>query len=717
MNREIHLEIEGMDCPGCVATVQRALTRVPGVVSANVALVTSVARVMVEPSGPERDALKSAVEAVGYGVAEEGDDCCDHDQHSRGGPLWRDERFVTALSGILFFAGLVGQWTVDPSTPLGAGSGQWTVGGLLWADLLLLSAAAVGGISFLPAGIRALFRLSLDMNFLMSAAIIGAVCIGEYVEAAAIAFLFSVAELLEGYAIDRARRSIETLMSVAPDTATIRRDGEERVVPAEEVVTGDCVIVRPGDRLAVDGRVSQGASAIDESTITGESMPVSKAIDDDVFAGTINREGYLEVEATRPASESTLARIVTLIEEAESNRAPSERFVERFSRAYTPAVTIAAVLVTAIPTLAFGGDFDVWFLRGLTLLVIACPCALVISTPVAVVSAITSAARHGVLIKGGSYLEALGGTKVVAFDKTGTLTRGEPEVTDVVAFNGRTREDVVTLSAALERHSRHPVAEAIVSHAGTQDLPVVDEFESVTGLGVQGQVGGIVYQVGRPDLFDTEIPESFEALQADSRTAVLVGSDTEVIGAIVVEDTVRSEARGAVEALRKLGIRTVMLTGDNEATARRIAESVGVDAWHAELMPEDKVGLVQRLEEDYGQVAMIGDGVNDAPALAAATVGIAMGVRGTDTAIETADVALMGDDLSKVPYLMRLSRSSRGVIRQNVIAAIIVKVGLAIGVIPGFVSLVVAVLAGDVGTSVGVTTNAMRLAGVKPGKP
>ena len=709
MNREIHLEIEGMDCPGCVATVQRALTRVPGVISANVALVTSAARVTVDPSGPERDALKSAVEAVGYGVAEEGDDCRDGDHLSHGGPLWRDERFVTALSGILFFAGLAGQWT-----HLRQGFGGQAVGGLLWADLLLLSAAAVGGIRFLPAGIRALFRLSLDMNFLMSAAIIGAVCIGEYVEAAAIAFLFSVAELLEGYAIDRARRSIETLMSVAPDTATIRRDGEERVVRAEEVVTGDCVIVRPGDRLAVDGRVSQGASAIDESTITGESMPVSKAIDDDVFAGTINREGYLEVEATRPASESTLARIVTLIEEAESNRAPSERFVERFSRVYTPAVTVAAVLVTAIPTLAFGGDFDVWFLRGLTLLVIACPCALVISTPVAVVSAITSAARHGVLIKGGSYLEALGGTKVVAFDKTGTLTRGEPEVTDVVAFNGRTREDVVTLSAALERHSRHPVAEAIVSHAGTQDLPVVDEFESVTGLGVQGQVGGTVYQVGRPDLFDTEIPESFEALQADSRTAVLVGSDTEVIGAIVVEDTVRSEARGAVEALRKLGIRTVMLTGDNEATARRIAESVGVDAWHAELMPEDKVGLVQQLEEDYGQVAMIGDGVNDAPALAAATVGIAMGVRGTDTAIETADVALMGDDLSKVPYLMRLSRSSRGVIRQNVIAAIVVKVGLAIGVIPGFVSLVVAVLAGDVGTSVGVTTNAMRLAGVRP---
>jgi len=294
------------------------------------------------------------------------------------------------------------------------------------------------------------------MNFLMSAAIVGAAAIGEYVEAAAIAFLFSVAELLEGYAIDRARRSIETLMSVAPDTATLRREGEEIVVPAEDVVVGDCVIVRPGDRLAVDGRVTQGASAIDESTITGESMPVSKEIDDDVFAGTINREGYLEVEATRPASESTLARIVKLIEEAESNRAPSERFVERFSRFYTPAVTIAAVLVTAIPTLAFGGDFDVWFLRGLTLLVIACPCALVISTPVAVVSAITGAARHGVLIKGGSYLEALGGTKVVALDKTGTLTRGEPEVTDVVAFNGRTREDVVILSAALERHSRHP---------------------------------------------------------------------------------------------------------------------------------------------------------------------------------------------------------------------------------------------------------------------
>ncbi len=711
MNQELHLEIEGMDCPGCVATVERALTHVPGVVSANVALVTSSARVTIEPACEGREALVSAVREAGYGVAEEDDDGHCDDDHRRG-VRWRGPRSLTVVSGIFFFAGLAGQWiglawAVGPSTTLGTGS--W-----LWADLLLLAAATVGAVGFLPAGIRATFRLSLDMNFLMSAAIIGAVCIGEYVEAAAIAFLFSLAELLEGYAVDRARRSIETLMSVAPDTATVQRDGQEVVVPAEEVVPGDCVVVRPGDRLAVDGRVTNGVSAVDEAAITGESMPVSKQIDDDVFAGTINREGYLEIEATRPASESTLARIVSLIEEAESNRAPSERFVQRFSKIYTPAVTVAAVLVTAIPTLIFGGDFDLWFLRGLTLLVIACPCALVISTPVAVVSAITSAARHGVLIKGGSFLEALGSTKVVAFDKTGTLTQGEPKVTEVVAFNGRTRDEVMMVSAALERHSRHPVAEAIVSHAGEQELPGVDTFESVTGLGVQGRVGNVVYRVGRAEMFDLEIPERFDTLRADSRTSVLVGTESEIVGAIVVEDTVRPSARETVGALKALGIRTVMLTGDDPATAERIAESVGVDAWHAELMPEDKVSLVETLEQDYGQVAMVGDGVNDAPALAAATVGIAMGARGTDTAIETADVALMGDDLTKMPYLMRLSRSSRGVIRQNVIASIIVKVGLAIGVVPGFVSLVVAVLAGDVGTSLGVTTNALRLAGVKP---
>lgn len=705
MNRELHLGIEGMDCPGCVATVEQALTKVPGVVSVNVALVTAAARVTLEEEGPDRDALVSAVRAVGYGVADEADAGCDH-HHSHGSRWWVGGRLGTILSAILFFSGLVLRWTID--------SGQWTVGGWQWADVCLLTAAGVGAIGFLPAGIRGLFRLSLDMNFLMSAAIIGAVFIGEYVEAAAIAFLFSLAELLEGYAVDRARRSIETLMSVAPDTATVCRDGEEIVVPAEEVLAGDCLIVRPGDRLAVDGRVTSGVSAIDEAAITGESMPVSKQVDDDVLAGSINREGYLEIEAVRPASESTLARIVSLIEEAESNRAPSERFVQRFSKVYTPAVTIAAILVSAIPTLLLGGDFDLWFLRGLTLLVIACPCALVISTPVAVVSAITSAARHGVLIKGGSYLEALGSTKVVAFDKTGTLTHGEPVVTEVVPFNGRTRADVVTLSAALERHSRHPVAEAIVSHAGEQELPGVESFESITGLGVQGRVGEVVYRVGRTGLFQSEIPEQYEALSADSKTSVLLGTESEILGVIVVEDTVRPDARATVESLNALGIRTVMLTGDDPATAERIARSVGVDDWHAELMPEDKVSLVETLERDYGQVAMVGDGVNDAPALAAATVGIAMGVRGTDTAIETADVALMGDDLTKMPYLMRLSRSSRGVIRQNVIASIVVKVGLAIGVVPGFVSLVVAVLAGDVGTSLGVTANAMRLAGVKP---
>lgn len=441
-------------------------------------------------------------------------------------------------------------------------------------------------------------------------------------------------------------------------------------------------------------------------------MAVEKGRGDEVFAGSINDAGYVEVRVARLATESTLARIIQLVEEAEEHRAPSEQFVRKFSRVYTPVVTLLALGIMVVPTLAAGGDFTTWFVRGLTLLVIACPCALVISTPVAVVSGITSAARNGVLIKGGTYLEALADVRAVAFDKTGTLTHGRPEVTDVVSLNGVPEDEVIRIAAALESRSQHPVGRAIVAHAGDHGLPEVTAFESHTGKGVSGEVEGTAYRVGKPDLFAAgDGSAQVEALQKQGKTVVLVGTDADVLGAIAVADTVREDAREAVAALHAQGIRhVVMLTGDNEATAAAIAEKLGVDEYRAELLPEQKVEAIRELEARFGGVAMVGDGVNDAPALAASKVGIAMGAAGTDTALETADAALMADDLSKLPYLFRLSSAGRRVIRQNVWASIMIKFVLAAGVFPGMVSLVVAVLVGDMGTSLGVTGNALRLA-------
>lgn len=696
--------IPDMECADCAAKVERAVRGVTGIFDVTASVMSQRLTVRYDPAETSRDSIASAIREAGYTPDDSPEDKGDRS-------FWRDrEKVLTAVSGALFFLGLAGRvfWPEVSHGPL------WQ-GHLGLSDALFLMASLLGGFNFFPSGIRALRSLSLDMEFLMTAAIFGAVVIGEYLEAGAIAFLFSTAELLEDYAIDRARDSLRTLMELAPDTATVRRDGREIVVEVGEVRIEERVIVRPGEKIPVDGEVAEGVSAVDQSPITGESMPVTKEVGDGVFAGSINREGYLEVLATRLASESTLGRIIQMVEEAEEHRSPSEQFVRKFARYYTPAVTILAVGVILAPPLILGEAFGDWFVRGLTLLVIACPCALVISTPVAVVSGITSAARNGVLIKGGNYLEALGKVSVVAFDKTGTLTRGQPEVTDVISLNGQLEHEVVRIAAALEQRSQHPIAQAIVKRAEGLDLPNVTDFESITGKGVRARIGDTTYLVGKPVLFPGGHSEHVNQLRQQGKTAVLVGSTTEVIGAIAVADTVRKDAKGAIQALHRLGIqRVVMLTGDNEVTARAIAEELGVDEWRAELLPEQKVEAVEELAGRYGEVAMVGDGVNDAPALASASVGIAMGAAGTDTALETADVALMADDLSKLPYLFQLSRTSLNVVRQNIWASILVKFVLAVGVIPGVVSLVVAVLVGDMGAALGVTGNAMRLARVRP---
>lgn len=711
-SERVSFRIQGMDCPDCARRIQDRLRTLDGVIEANGNPVLRELRVEFDPARLESGALQSEIGKLGYAAVPErpGRDTPVGGEES----VWRGAEAARTYGS----AGLFGLAILLEALGIAAGPGAVTM-----PAILFVAAAAVGGWNFFPKGIRAARTLSLDMNFLMTVAIVGAVAVGEYLEAGAIAFLFSFAELLESHSVDRARGAIRSLMELAPATAVVVRDGEETTLPVDELVPGDTVVVRPGARVPADGTVTGGASAVDQSTITGESMPVEVGPGDEVFASTVNAGGWLEVRVDRAASDTTFARIVRLVGEAEAQKAPSERFVHRFARVYTPAITLAAVVVMLGPPLLAGAAFDTWFVRGLTLLVIACPCALVISTPVAVVSGITAAARRGVLIKGGVHLEAMGDVDVVAFDKTGTLTAGHPELTDVVALGDADADAVLDLAAALEARSEHPVAHAIVSGAKTRgrspDGARVTDFRAEAGLGVRARVDGVEHVVGRPELYPGEsiTAETWAALhrlRREGKTAVVVGTAERPLGVLAVGDRARPGAAAAVRKLREAGVRRiVMLTGDNRETAAAIAAELGIDEVYAELHPHEKVERVRRLEAEHGAVAMVGDGVNDGPALAAATVGIAMGVAGSDVALETADVALMGDDLSRLSYLYRVSHAGRGVIRQNIAAALALKLVLAIGVPLGLVSLIVAVLVGDMGASLAVTLNSLRLARMK----
>jgi len=710
---EKRFRIRDMDCPSCVTRIQDRLERLPGVREAAGNRVSRRLRVLYDPRELNPDAIREEVGRLGYTASDEDD---ERPEAEPVGTWSSPEAARTWVSGALMLLGLAlrvagGGPVLDLPIILLSTSG-----------LLFVLAALVAGWNFFSNGVRAVRTLSLDMNFLMTVAILGAVGIGEYMEAGAIAFLFSLAELLEDFSVDRARRSIESLLDLSPDTATLVVEGREETRLVEAVSLGELVIVRPGERIPVDGTVEEGASAVDQSPVTGESMPVEKGEGDEIFAGTVNGEGHLRIRVEKEADETTLARMIHLVEEAEGRKTRSERFVERFARWYTPAVTLGAVLLAAGPPLLVGAAFDVWFVRGLTLLVIACPCALVISTPVAVVSGVTAAARNGVLIKGGVHLEAMGEVDVVAFDKTGTLTRGHAEVVEVVPSPGAdlSSDRVLALAAAFERRSEHPLARAVVragAEEGAPDLSdTVEGFEAVPGRGVRGRIGGEEWVVGKPDLFMEvgEVEADLRRLRQAGRTVVLVGPPDRPVGLLALADRSREGARAAILRLRDAGVkRLVMLTGDNAETARAIAEELGLDEFHADLLPEEKVDVVKALETGHGRVAMVGDGVNDAPALAAASVGIAMGAAGSDAVIETADVALMSDELTKLAYLYRLSHRGRSVIRQNIGASIGLKGVLALGVPLGWVSLIVAVVVGDMGASLGVIGNSVRLGRVR----
>ena len=722
-------QIGGLDCAGCAKTVELGVAQLPGVISCNLNFTTE--RMVVEGSAARTEIVARVVE-LGYRVVEPAAMGSAHADVPVGfwAFLWgRQETRLALLGGLLILPGLllseVGQirHPLINAASLGAlALAGWPVARSAWRGL------RAGG--------------QISINLLMTVAAVGAVLIGAITEAGMVMVLFALGEALEGYTAGRARQSIRSLMSVAPSTALrLNRHGDhshEDRVPVAELRVGDVIVVRPGERVPMDGVVRAGASAVSQAAITGESRLIDKALGDELFAGSINGEGSLEVTVRSLATDNTISRMLALVEEAQERKAPSERFVDSFARWYTPAVMLLAALTAAFPPLFFGqpflnppdGSFG-WLYRGLALLVVACPCALVISTPVSVISALSNAARNGLLIKGGAVLETLSRVRAIAFDKTGTLTAGAPQVVAVRAAECRNPAgdmcapcaEVLALANAVERRSEHPLARAIVraseEYGLTTRYPPAVGVMALTGQGVRGDVGGRNVLIGSHASFEGSIihPATHCAAArqeaARGHTAVLVSADTCYLGMISLADTVRPSSRAAVASLRDLGLRAiVMLSGDDEATARRVGDEIGVTDVRAGLLPAHKLALVEDLQRQYGPIAMVGDGINDTPALAAASVGIAIGGGhgGTAQAMETADVTLMSDDLGRLPFLLRLSRAMMATIYTNVALSIGVKLAFLVLVLFGAGTMWMAVLA-DVGVALLVTLNGMRLLG------
>ncbi|MFS0783640.1 heavy metal translocating P-type ATPase [Bacillus sp. 1P06AnD] len=625
--------------------------------------------------------------------------------------LWEEHR-VTIIAFCFLVIGYALQYT--------AGEGN------AFTIAAFIACIVIGGFSLFKIGFKNLIHLQFDMKTLMTIAIIGAAIIGEWSEGAVVIILFAISEALEGYSMDKARRSITSLMDISPKTAVVRRNGAEETISVDDILLNDIMIVKPGQKIAMDGQIVKGHSSVNQAAITGESLPVDKQLDDEVFAGTLNGEGLLEVRVTKLVDDTTIAKMIHLVEEAQAERAPSQAFVDVFAKYYTPAIILVAVLVAVLPPLVGGASWSEWVYQGLAVLVVGCPCALVISTPVAIVTAIGNAAKQGILIKGGIHLENAGKVKAIAFDKTGTLTKGIPAITDYKLFR-ETEKDLFAKMTALENYSQHPLASAFIKKANQEGMDYssyrIEDFSSIVGKGIQGEINGEMYYIGNPALFSekgllesqSELPKLIEQLQSQGKTAMLAGSATEILAIVAVADEVRSSSRKVIEKLKSLGVsKSIMLTGDSDAAAREIGKKVGVSEVAAGLLPEEKLEKIKMLREQYGNVAMVGDGVNDAPALAASTTGIAMGGVGSDTALETADVALMGDDLEKLPYTISLSRKAMSIIKQNISFAIGIKIVALLLVVPGWLTLWIAIFA-DLGATLMVTLNALRLLRVKKG--
>ena len=719
--------ITKMDCPTEEGIIRNRLRSVAGIDEIDFDLMNRKLTVRHRIDDPR--SLLVALESVGMDPvpAEEyqggGFEAHDHESHAHGPRGWlRGERLLLGLSGAFAAAAEIVAFGTgdDRAIPVVA---------------LALASVALGGRETLRKGWIALKTRTLNINFLMSLAVIGAIAIGQWPEAAMVTFLFALAETVEAYSLDRARNAIRSLMALSPETAEVRGvDGAFVVTPAEGVRVGQVVRVKPGERIALDGRLVRGSSSVDQASITGESIPVAKGVGDAVYAGTVNEKGSFEFEVTANRGDTTLARIVKSVQEAQGRRAPTQRFVDSFARYYTPVVVALALLVAVLPWAAFGQPFAPWLYKALVMLVIACPCALVISTPVTVVSGLTAAARRGILVKGGAYLEEGRRLRAVALDKTGTLTHGAPAVTDVIPLAEVPEGELRRLAASLDAPSEHPVASAIVAgwtgagrtepgsesperlvtgRKGGELLPV-EGFESITGRGVKGCLEGKLYYIGNHRLghelgiCGPHVERVLARLEAEAKTVVVLSDENGALGVFGVADTIRDTSVQALRELHDLGIRSLMLTGDNTRTAQAIAAHLGIDDARGDLLPEDKLHAIDALLEEFGHVGMVGDGINDAPALARSSIGFAMGAAGADAAIETADVALMQDDLRKLPEFVRLSRATGAILKQNIAFAIGIKVVFFALAMASVATLWMAVFA-DVGASLLVVANGLRL--------
>jgi Cd2+/Zn2+-exporting ATPase len=695
---ELHAEavfrVEGMDCTEEVVILERRLRPLAGLEAVSADLVGQRLHVKYDAAKLTTSAIVDAAGQTGMRM------WLEHEAPASGGAAlaWRWRLMVGSVSA------------------LAAGGALSLSGRNTAAAVAFAVAAIVGGVFPARRALAAVRSRTLDINTLMIVAVAGALVLGEWLEAAAVVCLFGIAQWLELRTMERARQAIRALIDLSPREAVVRRDGGELRMFVENIRVGEEILVRPGDKIPLDGTILGGHSDVNEAPLTGESLPADKGPGDEVFAGSINGRGALDIRVTRLVRDTRLAQIIHLVEMAQASRAPIQSFVDQFARVYTPVVLALAVVVALLPPLAFGADAATWVYRALVLLVISCPCALVISTPVSIVSALSAAARNGVLVKGGVHLERLAGVRVVAFDKTGTLTRGELKVAGVLSLNGASPDAVLRCAAAVEARSEHPVARAIVAHARAHGVVVegAAHFVSAPGMGAEAEIDGVRVSVGNERLFrDRGIPlpasSELDLVKEQGHSLVLVGENGVVTGALALSDRPREMAREAIELVREQGVQWVaMLTGDHERTAARVAKELGVDEYHAELLPQQKHECVRSLSRRHGAVLMVGDGVNDAPAIAAADVGIAMGAAGSDVALETADVALMSDELLRVPYAIRLARATLRNVRMNVAISLALKAAFLVLAVLGAATLWMAVLA-DTGASVIVVGNALRL--------
>lgn len=693
--------LEGLTCTSCAAKFEKNIQQIDTVedlqLNFGASKLTIIGQVTIEQ-------LEKAGAFDGIKVFEE-----SHRTTKRlKTPFWASKENRNTLFSLFF---LMLALVVDYGTALADG----------YSISLYLTAIVVGGYSLFIVGLQNLMRFEFDMKTLMTIAIIGAAIIGEWQEGAVVVLLFALSEALEAYSMDRARESIRSLMDIAPSTGLIKRGNDILTLDVNDILVGDTMLVKPGQKIAMDGIVLSGESSVSQAAITGESMPLHKKLGDEIYAGSLNEEGFLEIEVTKLVKDTTLSKIIHLVEEAQAEKAPAQQFVDRFAAYYTPIIMIVALLVSIVPPLAFSAEWAEWIYRGLAVLVVGCPCALVVSTPVAIVTAIGNAAKNGVLIKGGIHLEELGRIRAIAFDKTGTLSQGRPEVTDIVTFDDVTEALILEKAAAIEHYSQHPLASAIVRKAAERELSgaTATGFQSVTGKGAYAEIEGIKHIIGSIEMFHAHpgyssfVQDTVHNLQLQGKTVMVLGTEHQLFGLVAVADPIRTSSLATIEKLKAIGIeKLVMLTGDNAVTANAINQQLQLDQVEAGLLPAQKLEKIRELQKAHGKVAMVGDGINDAPALASANVGIAMGGAGTDTALETADIALLADDLTKLPYTMSLGRKTLFIIKQNIGFAFAIKLIALLLIIPGWLTLWMAVLA-DVGSTVLVVLNSMRLIRVK----